>query len=70
VSASTGRMFRRSRLLYWKTTGTWSKPRPSSARFDAEVAQRLKVGVERYAWLSATKTIPSTPFSTSFRVAL
>src|SRR4029079_16349319 len=32
-SASTGRMFRMSRLLYWKTIGTCSVVSPSSERF-------------------------------------
>ena len=46
-SRSTGRMLRMSRLLYWKTTGTWSSCSASSARLVLQVAQRLDVGVQR-----------------------
>ena len=55
---SRGRMFRRSRLLYWKTIGTWSRVSPISARFtlrllmDSRLASsmtRLGVGDEHHA---------------------
>ncbi len=69
-STSTGWMFRMSRLLNWKTTGTWSTDNPSSARFTLRLFSDSMLVSSAATWLSATKTTPSTPFSTSLRVAL
>ena len=70
-SSSTGWMLRRSRLLYWKTSGIWSSASPSSAQVLLEVLERLDVGVRAGAPGCRPRTrSPSTPFSTSLRVAL
>jgi hypothetical protein len=69
-SSSTGRMLRMSRLLYWKMTGVCSIDIPSSARFARRLFTDSMFASSMAAWLSATKTTPSTPLSTSLRVAL
>ena len=40
-------MLRRSRLLYWKTSGTECRSRPSSSRFCLQVGERLLVRLRR-----------------------
>jgi hypothetical protein len=69
-SAATGRMLRRSRLLYWNAIGSERGSSPSSSRFCLRFESDSSFGSAAGAWLSATNTRPSTPFRTSRRVAL
>ena len=67
---STGWMLRMSLLLNWKTIGRSSSDRPSSAMLALRLASDSMFVSSAATWLSATNTTPSTPFKTSFRVAL
>jgi hypothetical protein len=69
-NSSTERMLPRSRLLYWKTRGSVSSPIPISARFSRRFFRLSRFGSAIGRCESATKTMPSTPFRTSFRVVL
>src|SRR4029453_12064937 len=60
----------RSCLLYWSTMGNWRTSTPCASRVACKVRRLSRWSSNRGAWLSATKTTPSVPWSTSFRVAL
>ena len=63
-------MFGRSRLLSCSTSGMSSMSRPISARFSLRLWKLSTFASSMAACESATKTTPSTPLSTSFRVVL
>src|SRR6478735_10962059 len=60
----------RSCLLYWKTVGKERTSIPCSSMLTCRFCRLSRLSSSRRAWLSATKTTPSAPCSTSFRVAL
>ena len=68
--ASIARMSARSRLLYWMTTGIFSKEISLDLRLSFRFCQLSRFFGSIVHCESATKTIPSTPFNTTRRVSL
>ena len=60
----------KSRLLYCRTNGTEPRSMPYSFRFSCRFFRLSMFSCILSRWLSATNTTPSTPRSTSLRVAL
>src|SRR4051812_42436109 len=60
----------KSCLLYWNTTGSWRISTPCASKLSCRFWRLSRLSSNLLAWLSATNTTPSAPWSTSLRVAL